>query len=639
MFGPRVSPLNGSGWAPPTKGSGWGPAGLGSLRRWLALVAVALAAACSTSDDPKTTPTGDTPVDPYPTDDTTPPPPACDLDARPDYVVSTDPTCGDGPIGGFEPVVEWSWRENPIHPGFHQVVVTPAVVRLTDDAVPDIVFVAFEDRFYADGGALTAIRGDDGTTLWSVTDPGGVHPRGTGGVAVGDLDGDGRPEIVVPALEGLLCVDADGAFEWLAPVAIDGSAMPAIGDLEGDGFAEVIVGSTVFEHDGAVRWTGADGTGGLHPASFPVDVDGDGRLEVVAGNTVYESDGAIRRSDGQKDGKPAVADFDLDGVPEIVVGTGSGEVRVVGLDGAVWWTWTHPDPGGSAPTVADFDGDGAPEIGVASSETYTVIDTDGAILWTMPTDDGSSAMTGSSVFDFDRDGAVEVVYADEQTLWVFDGATGAVELQWDEHSSGTLHEYPVVADVTGDGSADIVVPSNDYAWAGTTGITVFGDRTFSWAPARPIWNQHAYSITNVDDDGGIPTVQAPNWASWNSFRAGDIPHAPPAADLAVAEPAQCTDECAADLVYLWIPVENRGALPSEATTVTLSRLDGAAETAITALAAPALDPGDGTWLGPVAVRSTDYGADGLAIDVAPAGVDCDPADDRWVSPAFPCPSR
>src|SRR5205085_11574491 len=103
--------------------------------------------------------------------------------------------------------------------------------------------------------------------------------------------------------------------------------------------------------------------------------------------------------------------------------------------------------------------------------------------------DYSSAVTGSSVFDFEGDGAAEVVYADEQTLWVYDGGSGAVELALDSHSSGTLMEYPLIVDVDHDGAAEIVVASNDYAFAGSHGITAIGDARGTWAPGRPIWNQ------------------------------------------------------------------------------------------------------------------------------------------------------
>jgi hypothetical protein len=56
----------------------------------------------------------------------------------------------------------------------------------------------------------------------------------------------------------------------------------------------------------------------------------------------------------------------------------------------------------------------------------------------------------------------------------------------------------------------------------TTGILVFRDMNDGWVNTRRIWNQHAYSVTNVNDDGTIPAVQQTNWlppASLNTFRS------------------------------------------------------------------------------------------------------------------------
>ena len=120
-------------------------------------------------------------------------------------------------------------------------------------------------------------------------------------------------------------------------------------------------------------------------------------------------------------------------------------------------------------------------MGFAAEKYYRVLNgEDGALLWENPTKDASSKATGSSVFDFEGDGAAEVVYADEDNLWVYDGATGTVEMKWESHASGTLSEYPIIVDVDGDGSTEIVVASNNYAFAGSTGITVIGDATESW---------------------------------------------------------------------------------------------------------------------------------------------------------------
>ncbi|HEY3233685.1 MAG TPA: hypothetical protein VGJ84_03155, partial [Polyangiaceae bacterium] len=36
------------------------------------------------------------------------------------------------------------------------------------------------------------------------------------------------------------------------------------------------------------------------------------------------------------------------------------------------------------------------------------------------------------------------------------------------------------------------------------GVRVLRDRLDRWADSRPLWNQHAYSITNINDDGTVP---------------------------------------------------------------------------------------------------------------------------------------
>ena len=71
----------------------------------------------------------------------------------------------------------------------------------------------------------------------------------------------------------------------------------------------------------------------------------------------------------------------------------------------------------------------------------------------------SSSVTGSTVFDFEGDGIAEVVYADECFLWVYDGPTGHVRYAG-LTTSFTGTEASVVADVDGDGHAEIVLVSN-----------------------------------------------------------------------------------------------------------------------------------------------------------------------------------
>jgi hypothetical protein len=52
----------------------------------------------------------------------------------------------------------------------------------------------------------------------------------------------------------------------------------------------------------------------------------------------------------------------------------------------------------------------------------------------------------------------------------------------------------------------------------TFGIKVFKDPMDRWMPSRAIWNQHAYHITNVNDDGTIPLHETPNFKTFNNYR-------------------------------------------------------------------------------------------------------------------------
>ena len=214
--------------------------------------------------------------------------------------------------------------------------------------------------------------------------------------------------------------------------------------------------------------------------------------------------------------------FDGDEQGEIVVSK-TGTLRLQDHDGTL--IWERPHLTGNTigpPTIADFDNDGEPEIGVAGMGVYMVVDKDGNTLWSNPTNDYSSGFTGSSVFDFEGDGAAEVVYADENDVWVFDGATGAVKMQESRHSNVTCSEYPTIADIDNDGHAEIIFASFPWSGQGEQGITVIEDADDSWMPATQTWNQHAYSITNINDDGSVPDYPQVNWDTYNTFRSGDL---------------------------------------------------------------------------------------------------------------------
>ena len=84
-------------------------------------------------------------------------------------------------------------------------------------------------------------------------------------LAVGDIDGDGLPEIVAVATSGdkLIAFEHDGTFKWRSStVEFLGSPAITLADLNGDGTVEIIFGRQVLDAAGTLLWTGAGGRGG-----------------------------------------------------------------------------------------------------------------------------------------------------------------------------------------------------------------------------------------------------------------------------------------------------------------------------------------------------------------------------------------
>jgi hypothetical protein len=497
-------------------------------------------------------------------------PTACADELPPPLQVVIDPGCAADPvIGSFEPVVKWSVSSWSVGAASRESAMTPLVLQLTDDDgdglidhhdTPDVLALTYGS------GYLRGLSGTDGAEVLNAAAPGFGRADG---LAAADIDNDGIVEIV--GISGgtshgtPTAFEHDGTVKWTGPslaghVSTNDST-PAFGDMDGDGTTEIVIGRAILDANGNLLATGQYGWGspGTDASlSFPADVDGDGFQEVVVGNALYRMDGSAIWHHGEGDGYPGIADFDLDGTPEIVV-VRTGHVALhESTDGATRWNVALPTGAGGPPTVADFDGDGLPEIGVASSSAYSVFDGDGSLLWTRTTQDLSSGVTGSSVFDFEGDGISEVVYADETRLWVFSGTDGAVKLEYDGHSSGTRLEYPVVADIDNDGHAEIVVVHESYQ-TNHFGVTVVTDANNSWRPARGLWNQHAYHISNIDDDGGVPVAPVSSWLDHNTFRAGDLlPNDGLVQPDVVLDAATCA-RCDGDMRTLWIQLANAGA--------------------------------------------------------------------------------
>ncbi|MGE0786307.1 MAG: FG-GAP repeat domain-containing protein [Sandaracinaceae bacterium] len=478
--------------------------------------------------------------------------------------------------GEFVPQLECEWMAPAGQTG---VMATPVVGDFDFDGDPvtirpSIAFINLSGNLFVIDGATCAQQFTDGSGFSSATPP-----------AIGDLDGDGRPELVARAIDGVRAYRVDtasGTFVrmWTASSSSGGNV--AIHDLDDDGVPEVYASGTVLDNVGNVRISAGSASSSR---AVLADVDADGVVESVSNNGIYRPDFAGSQWIAEPYWAPvgsfgrafwAVGDFgDFGDGPDAaeIVWVGNGQVTVTRITGQpVFGPVTLLGrPLGGPPTIADFDGDGEAEIGVAGSDTYAVYDFEclatplpaacdsPGVRWQQQSQDFSSAQTGSSVFDFEGDGAAEAVYADECYLRVYDGATGVVKFSV-ARSSNTIYEYPVIADVDGDFNSEIVVGNNLISFpgncpdavdplftgpacdastpcasplhvcqggacraprAGGQGIQVYGDLADLWVNSRPIWNQDDYHVTHVNDDGTIPRTSA--WMrNWSVARLNNF---------------------------------------------------------------------------------------------------------------------
>ena len=514
------------------------------------------------------------------------------------------------PKGKLQTVKKWTW--GPVakeYASYTDVWSTPAVGRVYDTNCdgtvneldpPSVVVVSGNAKgtcCHCSGSNMCAravlrlLDGETGKEIWSLNK---AYAKSMGFAAISPAIGTvykgshkgGPLDIAAVTGEGkVVLVDGNGKVKAVSDKVIPGynsitsfgwGGGLALGDMDGDGSFEIAFGRAVFTTKGGKvtrLFVGPAGLGGGYPyqaLSIFSALAGaaDGHLELVAGNTVYKSDGSIlwRRKD-LYDGYPGVADFDGDGTAEVVL-VAQGKVYV--LDGKTGKTTMGPlalggSGKGGPPTVADFDGDGKPEIGVAQANYYSMVKPDPAQkklvqVWKARNHDLSSSVTGSTVFDFEGDGVAEVVYNDECFLWVYDGKTGKIRFATPTLSfTGT--EASLVADVNGDGKAEMLMVSNGAnpgaggwkcnvspwnkadpvtgrpAWkppAGQKvyrGLTLWAGKANTWVGTRTLWNQHTYHVTNICDDrdnacvapnvyGLIPKSERKNWTvKWlNNFR-------------------------------------------------------------------------------------------------------------------------
>ena len=501
------------------------------------------------------------------------------------------------PAGSLEPEELWYL------PGVN-VETAPLVLQLSDDNgdgfidsrdTPDIVFHTTD----ADGIAIKAVSGLDGSDVWtfrsSVANPLVNH---LAQLAAADLDGDGKVEIIGHQRNGrFIALQHNGALAWVSDrvpgVGNRGLGGPAIGDLDGDGVPEIVLGRAVVSNTGELIAVGTGNNGeninyygpfgvvkvpgiGSYPQSAIADVDLDGRNEVIAGDTVYRLENGVLEivwnatapDNLMRDGFSAVGNLDGDPEAEIVY-VSSDQIMTFNHTGSVrssrrlmepFSIFEMPTYWGSAPTVADLDGDGTPEILVTTATHVRAYSAGLGLRWKKSIGPDFGGVTGVTAFDLDGDGIMEVLFNDERNFYILNGLNGQVLHSRFNHSF-TAMEYPVVADVTGDGRVDIVLPSSRARNRDTSTMGLHVLSHPSWRGTRPMWNQYGYSVTNVALDGTVPSPMTPAWQADNLFRGNRNLTAPPSylANLTVSKPR--VGSAGSDGVPVTLRVGNGGRQP------------------------------------------------------------------------------
>ncbi|MGI8793488.1 MAG: FG-GAP repeat domain-containing protein, partial [Acidimicrobiales bacterium] len=242
--------------------------------------------------------------------------------------------------------------------GFSEAVInSPAIGDVNGDGVNDIVFGSFDHKIYVINGSCGEIaRFDNTDTVWSAP-------------ALADADRDGKADIFIggdatKSLQGLphgggyyrsLTYNGTGTLgqRWVRPEAETFQGGSSVGDINGDGRLEVVTGSGVDY----CQNQGGDCANSRRVWAFHID-DGSnvpGWPRSIAGATFMSA--------------PAIGDLNADGKNDVVIGTKgpSGQANdgyVVALSGAGGELWSKDvnDQVLSSPTLGDVDGDGKTDV-------------------------------------------------------------------------------------------------------------------------------------------------------------------------------------------------------------------------------------------------------------------------------------
>ena len=381
-------------------------------------------------------------------------------------------------------------------------------------------------------------------------------------IAVGDVNGDGKPDLVVANTTSndvtVLLGEGNGLFKGQR---LDGIGTPApsypvgnnpkyvvLADLRGNGRLDII---TANYQDGtiSVLLNNGDGTFGaqvtygvgLGPdCLIAADLDGDGKMDLLVLNSVdntidfMKGDGTGKFSHqtiiplglGQQGVEPqsmAAADFNHDGKLDLAVtvtGVASNGIKVLLGDGKGGFPTSRIYHVGLEPefvTIADVDQDGNADILAmnAAEDTLSVLYGRGdgtfgrASTYSLSGIAGAEPLQALVVGDFDNDGFPDIVFpflAHQGIRVIGNDGKGGFHIPGTYATAG-VPSAVATADLNGDGKADVVVLS-----AAEDKVEVRlgnGDGTLQAPTGYPVGNNpQVLALADVNGDGKTDIITA-----------------------------------------------------------------------------------------------------------------------------------
>jgi Bacterial Ig-like domain (group 3)/FG-GAP-like repeat len=388
-------------------------------------------------------------------------------------------TAGNGgriPMTGSQIKRQTAGSTNPSNLSFLPVVtyftggdaaMSVAVADLNGDDKPDLVVA--NETFSATGGSVAVLLGNgDGTFQPAINyDSGGTSALS---VAVADLNGDGRPDILVAncgpvgtgcstrsvadGVVGVLLGNGDGTFQPAVTYDSGGTEANsmAVADLNNDGKLDVVVANEC-----------SNNSGGLCTSH--------GSVGVLLGNGDGTFQPAVSYDQGGNDsGSVVVADVNGDGRPDLLIARRSVNVLLGNGDGTFQPAVSYGSGGAASAAVADVNGDGKPDLLLALSNgaVQVMLGTgDGTFQPAVTYDSGGDQADSVVVADVNGDGKPDIL-AVNQCVPDLNCPHGAVSVLLGNgdgtfqaaviyDSGGFFPNSIVVTDVNGDGRPDLLV--------------------------------------------------------------------------------------------------------------------------------------------------------------------------------------